>query len=120
MQSLSWYVRRLQAMSVQEIVWRAQSAARGITDRGRLALKLYPKTGGRSRRSPASASAPRWCPVPLGDWAKLDPGDPASLWRTRLIDRADRALYSAKHLGRNRIELWEGAIIGHADEGVSH
>jgi len=90
MQSLSWYVRRLQAMSAQEIAWRAQSAARGVTDRGRLALKLYPKTGGRARRSPARASAPRWCPVPLGDWTTLEPGDPALLWRTRLIDRADR------------------------------
>jgi diguanylate cyclase (GGDEF)-like protein len=37
-----------------------------------------------------------------------------------LIDRADRALYSAKHLGRNRIELWERAVIGHADEAVEH
>ena len=92
MQTLSWYVRRLQAMSIQEIAWRAQSAARGVTDRGRLALKLYPKTGGRARRSPARASAPRWCPVPLGDWTSLDPGDPAVLWRTRLIDRADRVV----------------------------
>src|SRR4051812_47784620 len=90
MQTFSWYVRRLQAMSAQEVAWRAQSAVRGVTDRGRVALKLYPKTGSRPRRSPSAASAPRWCPVPLGDWTSLDPADPAVLWRSRLLDRADR------------------------------
>ena len=87
MQSLSWYVRRLQAMSVGEIAWRAQSAVQNVTDRGRVGLKLYPKTAGRHR---PTVSSPQWCPVPRGDWLALAPDDPASLWRTRLIDRADR------------------------------
>ena len=91
MQTLAWYVRRLQAMSVQEIAWRAHSAARGVTDRARVGLKLYPRTAGRPRRFPAAAGAPRWCPVPRGDWLALAPDDPAALWRTRLIERADRA-----------------------------
>ena len=37
-----------------------------------------------------------------------------------LIDRADRALYSAKHRGRNRIEHWAEQLLEPGNDAVSH
>jgi len=89
MQTVSWYVKRLQAMSADEMAWRARSAARDLTDRARIPLKLYPSVV--LTVSEARGPAPlQLCAVPTGAWLSLAPGDPAVQWRARLTARADR------------------------------
>jgi len=51
--------------------------------------------------------------------AGMDSADEGVLSPAALIERADRALYSAKHRGRNRIELWEQCLLEEND-GLSH
>lgn len=85
MQSLAWYVRRLQGMAPSEIVWRLQSAVRDVTDRYRFALGMIP-----SPRIAGDSKPPfRVSDMPLAAWASPQVTDDEVVWRAQLVSEAN-------------------------------
>jgi uncharacterized heparinase superfamily protein len=87
MQPLSWYLRRLVAMSTVEAANRARGAARDTVD----ALRVR---AGWTPRPPASLfndGVPRFrlSDVAVGEWASARPGSPQAVWRDRLLRAAE-------------------------------
>lgn len=101
MQSLNWYLRRFQAMSLREIVWRTSSAARDACDRYRLT--------DRSRRAARDAA------TALGNGTLLYPMISADA-RPRLRNLLDaeqqaRLVKRAEAAARGELELLGGATV---------
>lgn len=101
MQSLTWYMQRLRAMSADEVAWRVRSAVRDATDRYR-----YP---GRRRAAAARAAQSSNGPLPQpglsvtasADSAAARPGEePVQSWNADLLARAER-------IAVHRIDLFD-------------
>lgn len=96
MQSLTWYMKRLFAMSPDEIVWRVRGVARDWTDRHFLASHARRAVGAFD---PPPASGPRENRLYCGSSSWMMPA-----WRDDLLRRADQVI-----TGRLRIFDFETA-----------
>ena len=87
MQPLSWYLRRLAAMSPREAAGRAAHTARDVADALRVSAGWTPAP------PPAllEAGEPpfRVSDVSVGEWAAAPPGSAEAAWRDRLVEAAN-------------------------------
>src|SRR5262245_49455552 len=91
MQSVSWYLHRLQAMSFAEVWWRAVGAGRDSVDALRFRLGSVPADPGLAATAVrlADPATPKLCDVARGEWREAPSGSPEYAWRVRLIAQAD-------------------------------
>ena len=107
MQTTSWYIHRLRAMTARELEWRVVSALRDQVDRLRIAVGAYPSER-RTRHlaeTLTSAASPRLCDLGVGGWRDLAPGEAEVEWRQRLIARAERIVRHRLHIFGREYEL---------------
>ena len=91
MQSIGWYVNRLQAMSAGEVAWRVKSLARDQLDRLRLPLDLFPRPEGDPAAELAAGVAGfTVSDLALGAWSGEDLPPAVAAWRDELVSRADK------------------------------
>lgn len=89
MQQLTWYMRRLRAMTPAELVWRVGSRIRDESDRYRVKWGLYPQLPAGLPFYPRDVSRSRLCPVPSAAWRDGMPDGLPQQWLGRLVQRAD-------------------------------
>ena len=87
MQPLSWYLRRLAAMSPREAAGRAADAARDAADALRVSAGWTPAPP----TALLEAGEPRFrvSDVSVGEWAAAPPGSAEAAWRDRLVEAAN-------------------------------
>lgn len=92
MQTLSWYINRLQGMSAREVLWRTRSAARDVLDRYRIAAHNYPTADTFPGINTDKGFHPGFRVTDLepGAWAAAGASEYEKRWLVRLRDQADR------------------------------
>ncbi|MEJ2454900.1 MAG: alginate lyase family protein [Candidatus Thiodiazotropha sp.] len=91
MQSIGWYLKRLQAMSPGEVAWRVKSLARDQVDRMRVPLDLLPQPAGDPVAELQAGGAGFALKGPrLGGWLRSDAGPEIEAWRVSLTAAADK------------------------------
>ncbi|MCU7828796.1 MAG: heparinase II/III family protein [Candidatus Thiodiazotropha sp. (ex Myrtea sp. 'scaly one' KF741663)] len=90
MQSIGWYVMRLQAMSLGEVAWRVKSLLRDQLDRVRVPLNLLPHAGGAVAGPIAELPGFRVSDIRLAAWAGDNTPTDVAEWRDALVSSADR------------------------------
>jgi hypothetical protein len=91
MQSIGWYVMRLQAMSLGEVAWRVKSLVRDQFDRVRVPLDLLPRAAGDSTAELIAGVAGFSVPGPrLGEWNDTAAAGGTAAWRAALTASADK------------------------------
>lgn len=91
MQSIGWYYKRLQAMSLDEVAWRLKSLVRDQLDRLRVPLDLLPGPGGSpTAELEAGASGFTVGKLRLGGWGGSSGSPETAAWCQRLVARAEQ------------------------------
>ena len=92
MQSIRWYIQRLRAMSVWEIIRRARSSCQSATDLCLLSRRQRSRPLSRILRNGGDADTPgfRVTDAAVGEWDSGGPDGPANEWYERLLAKADR------------------------------
>ena len=87
MQPLSWYLRRLTAMSPQELTGRAADAARDAVDALRVSVGWTPTPPADLLQD----RAPRFrvSDLSVGEWSSAPPGSAEAAWLNHLLRAAD-------------------------------
>lgn len=91
MQSIGWYLMRLQAMSLGEVAWRVKSLARDQIDRVRVPLGLLPRPAGTPAAELNAGAAGFQVEGPLlGAWAAPGHTPEMAAWCSALKNAADK------------------------------